>query len=176
MSNTVFYFEKYDGWHFKHPRDFKTHALAMIANHDVPTLKAWWNKSDLQLRYRIGLIADEAKLQMEQKNRDGEKQEMLNWLDQQGLLPADWNSNDIHEAFAIELVTAIATACARSASVMVSIPLDDLAQLELPVNIPGTNTEYTNWRRKIPIATGKLLAQDELKPVFSALGAGRAAW
>lgn len=176
LSNTVFYFEKYDGWHFKQPRDFKTHALAMIANHDVPTLKAWWNKSDLQLRHRIGLIADEEKLQMEQKNRDGEKQEVLNWLSQQGLLPVGWSNTSIHEAFDIELMTAIAAACARSASVMVSIPLDDLAQLELPVNIPGTSTEYANWRRKIPIESGKLLAQDGLNQVFSALSAGRAAW
>ncbi len=176
LSNTVFYFEKYDAWHFKQPHDFKTHALAMIANHDVPTLKAWWNKTDLLLRHEIRLIADDEKLQNEQANRDGEKHELLNWLNQQGLLPTGWTAESIHEPFSIALTAAIAAGCARSTSVMVSIPLDDLAQLEQPVNIPGTNTEYANWRRKIPLDSGKLLQQEALNPVFSALRNGRAAW
>src|SRR5690606_13593028 len=63
FSNSVFYFEKYDGWHFRKPEHYKPQALAMIANHDVPPLVAWWNVSDVLLRREIGLIGDDAKLE-----------------------------------------------------------------------------------------------------------------
>ena len=61
LSNVVFYFEKYDEKRFRLPHDYPTKALAIVANHDVPTLKAWWNTDDLKLRRELGLIASDAR-------------------------------------------------------------------------------------------------------------------
>lgn len=150
LSNVLFYFEKYDAFHFKKPEHYVPHALAMVANHDVPTLAAWWNCSDLQLRMRLGLITDEQELEEQIRWREGERQQVLNWLEEQWLLPETWQGDTRLKEFDFELCAAIFRCCARSASQMVSIQLEDLLLLETPVNIPGTSAEYPNWRRRLP--------------------------
>jgi len=161
-SNCVFYFEKYDGWHFRKPEHYKPQALAMIANHDVPPLAAWWNSSDLGLRRSIGLIPDDATLLAAEQFRAGEKGQLLQWLDEQGLLPSPWQDRDCTRGLDATLAQAVVRACARVESKLLSLQLDDLAGADTPVNIPGTSTEYPNWRRKIP---------GTLDTIFSGTGA-----
>ena len=40
---------------------------------------------------------------------------------------------------------------------MVSVQLEDLALLETPINIPGTSSEYPNWRRRLPADVSALI-------------------
>ncbi|MES2605171.1 MAG: 4-alpha-glucanotransferase, partial [Pseudomonadota bacterium] len=157
-SNCVFYFEKYDGWHFRKPEHYKQQALAMIANHDVPPLVSWWNRTDLQLRRAIGLIPTDERLQEEQQHRQGEKGEILQWLAEQHLLPSAWEARDTDKELDTSLTTAIVQACGRTASALLSLQLDDLAGANTPVNIPGTSNEYPNWRRKLPRTLSALFA------------------
>ncbi len=149
-SNCVFYFEKYDGWHFRKPEHYKRQALAMIANHDVPPLATWWNRTDLLLRRRIGLAENDAKLQQETEYRQGEKRQMLQWLAEQQLLPSAWHNRDVERPLDPDLTVALTQACGRTASLLLSLQLDDLSGADSPVNIPGTSNEYANWRRKLP--------------------------
>jgi len=149
-SNCVFYFEKYDGWHFRKPEHYKRQALAMIANHDVPPLASWWNRTDLRLRRKIGLAADDEKLQQETRYRQQEQQQLLQWLAEQQLLPAAWHDRDVERTLDADLTIALTQACGRTASLLLSLQLDDLAGADSPVNIPGTSNEYANWRRKLP--------------------------
>ncbi|OGT71126.1 MAG: 4-alpha-glucanotransferase [Gammaproteobacteria bacterium RIFCSPLOWO2_02_FULL_57_10] len=162
FSNVLFYFEKYDGYHFKRPEHYNPQALAMVANHDVPTLAAWWNCSDLNLRFQLGLITEEKDLQDQQNWRHVEKRQVLQWLADQWLLPEQWQLGDegAGRAFDAHLCAAIFRCCARSRSLLLSIQLEDLALLETPVNIPGTSTEYPNWRRKLPVDIKELLDSD----------------
>ncbi|MDP1933060.1 MAG: 4-alpha-glucanotransferase [Gammaproteobacteria bacterium] len=159
FSNVLFYFEKYDGFHFKRPEHYNPKALAMVANHDVPTLAAWWNCSDLDLRHQLGLIPDEADLEQQKHWRRAEKRQVLQWLADQWLLPAQWQLGDEDDSrvFDEALCAAIFRCCARSSSQLVSVQLEDLALLETPVNIPGTSTEYPNWRRRLPMNLHELI-------------------
>jgi 4-alpha-glucanotransferase len=157
-SNCVFYFEKYDGWHFRKPEHYKVQALAMIANHDTATLKAWWNCSDLTLRRKIGLIPSDENLANDWNWRNGEKGQLLVWLQEQELLPPQWQVDDQDRPFDDSLLFALVSACARIASRLVSLQLDDIAGAEDPVNIPGTSKEYANWRRRLPVALDDLFA------------------
>lgn len=152
FSNSVFYFEKYDGWHFRKPVDYKPHALAMMANHDVPPLACWWHGADLVIRRGIGLVADD-RFDDEMNWRLGEKGQILHWLQEQGLLPADWKPEQTTRRLDADMCEALARGFGRVASVLVSVQLDDLAGAELPVNIPGTHVEHPNWRRKLPLET-----------------------
>jgi 4-alpha-glucanotransferase len=172
-SNCVFYFEKYDGWHFRKPEHYKHHALAMVANHDVPPLACWWSEEDLAIRLGIGMIADAAKYQDEVNWRRGEKGQILVWLLEQGLLPDSWSVSDNTRILDDELKTALARACARIVSSLVSIQLDDLAGADTPVNIPGTHTEYANWRRKLPLETTAIFNSTIAKQITQAMREGR---
>lgn len=157
FSNILFYFEKYDCHQFKRPQDYNPRALAMVANHDVPPLAAWWNGTDLQLRFQLGLILSEETLAEQQSWRSEEKTALLDWLTEQWLLPESWQGDQDGRSFDTELCAAIFRCCARSNSQLLSMQLEDLALLETPVNIPGTCTEYPNWRRKLPIDLPELL-------------------
>jgi 4-alpha-glucanotransferase len=168
-SNCVFYFEKYDGWHFRKPEHYKVEALAMIANHDTATLKAWWNCSDLLLRRKIGLIPSDENLANDRKWRNGEKGQLLVWLQEQGLLPSQWQVDDPERPFDESLLLALASACARIASRLVSLQLDDIAGAEDPVNIPGTSTEYANWRRRLPVTLDEIFSRPETTRLLKAV-------
>jgi 4-alpha-glucanotransferase len=175
-SNVLFYFEKYDGGaHFRKPEHYKEMALAMIANHDVPPLAAWWNGKDQLLRRAIGLITDDTKLRSEQDGRHGEKWHVLQWLDEQGLLPESWRDRDTNREFDPALRMAIVRACARASSRLVSLQLDDLAGCDMPVNIPGTSTEYPNWRRKIPVPLDSIFTNTDAQALLHALAEARPA-
>lgn len=160
FSNILFYFEKYDGFHFKKPEHYNPKALAMVANHDVPTLAAWWNGADLHLRRGLHLIKTEDELQQQLHDRRAEKHQVLHWLGEQWLLPAQWQGDSEDRPFDLLLCAAIFRCCARSASQMVSVQLEDLALLETPVNIPGTSSEYPNWRRRLPADVPVLIASE----------------
>ena len=149
FSNTLFYFEKYDAVHFRKPHDFKPKSLAMIANHDVPTLRAWWDRSDLRTRREIGLIASEEAYQQALGSRESDLIQILHGLNECGLLPGSWNEFNSHKPFDVDLCAAILRMNARSSAQLVSVQLDDLCLTELPVNIPGTHSEYKNWRRRM---------------------------
>ncbi|MES2626372.1 MAG: 4-alpha-glucanotransferase [Pseudomonadota bacterium] len=168
-SNCVFYFEKYDSWNYRKPEHYKPQALAMIANHDVPPLAAWWNGSDLQLRRRLGLILTDEKLAEERQWRHAEKQQMLQWLAEIGLLPESWHDRSDERPLNAALLAALVSGCARSASKLLSLQLDDLAGMDMPVNIPGTSSEYTNWQRKIPMLLGQVFANPAAIEMLQAL-------
>lgn len=172
-SNCVFYFEKYDGWHFRKPEHYKQQALAMIANHDVPPLACWWNRGDLPLRRRLGLIADDDKLQQELAFRQGEKGMLLQWLAELSLLPVSWQDRNVERPLDDALLAALVQACGRTASALVSLQLDDLAGADMPVNIPGTSSEYPNWRRKLPRSLTALFSQATSLAVVHALAMER---
>jgi 4-alpha-glucanotransferase len=46
---------------------------------------------------------------------------------------------------------------ASTASDLVFVQAEDLAGMTVGVNLPGTDTERPNWRRKVPIAVETLL-------------------
>ncbi len=176
FSNVLFYFEKYDGHQFKRPEHYNPRALAMLANHDVPTLAAWWNGSDLRLRHALGLIPDAAQLQQQAEARRAEKEQVLHWLTAQWLLPPSWQDVLAGGAAALDastldmtLAAALLRCAGRSSAQLLSLQLDDLALLETPVNIPGTSTEYPNWQRRLPVELEALLTAESTVTLLAGL-------
>lgn len=168
FSNLLFYFEKYDAMHFRHPRDWNPRSLAMVANHDVPTLAAWWSKRDLALREEIGLFRNPEELQVAIGPRESDLIQILHWLNELHLLPENWRDFNIHRTFDNQLCRAILQACASSAAQLVSIQPEELCLVESPINIPGTSTQYPNWRRKLPIPIEELLTEPARRELLDA--------
>jgi 4-alpha-glucanotransferase len=172
-SNCVFYFEKYDSWHFRKPEDYKWQSLAMQANHDVAPLAAWWKGSDLELRHRLGLIADMEQLQKELAWRRGERGQLLQWLGEQDLLPSQWQAHPLDAPLDETLQLALTRALGHAAAQLLSVQIDDLVDMEQPVNIPGTSSEYANWRRKLPMDITTIFARPSVQRLLNALHQAR---
>ncbi|MEX2469111.1 MAG: 4-alpha-glucanotransferase [Pseudohongiellaceae bacterium] len=173
LSNVLFYFEKVDAIHFRKPSDYPERALAMVANHDVPTLKCWWERTDLRLRREIGLLDAQEDYERLLRERESDLIQILHWLQEQDLLPDNWREFNIHHSFDYLLCRALISANGRAASLLVSVQLADLCLMEMPVNIPGTSTEYPNWRRKLPLEINEIFADPEIVETLSGFIASR---
>ncbi|WP_045860700.1 4-alpha-glucanotransferase [Teredinibacter purpureus] len=149
FSNRVFYFEREHYTAFKSPEYYDEHALAMVNNHDVPTLKSWWDGTDLLLRDRLNIFEEGVNyaLMVEQRSRD--KKEVLDFLDRQHLLPRAWSHREVSRDADVNLIFSILKAVSRVRSKLFVIQLEDVLLMDEPVNVPGTYKEYPNWQRKI---------------------------
>lgn len=144
-TNSLFYFAKTASEEFIAIENLPEHTLMMIANHDVPTFKAWWLQSDLTLRNALKLFINNDQLEQAQQSRNRDKENVIAWLRFHQTTEQDISFDSSTGLIYRLLVTTLA----RSPSKLLTLQLDDLADEELPVNIPGTDQEYPNWRRRL---------------------------
>ena len=173
-SNELFYFcsdhyryPQYAG--FKAPQDYKFHALMMLANHDVPTMAAWWQGLDLLKRAELNLLTDDELLH-EQQLRQQQRIGVLHWLaDIGGLALDDLSQNTPFD----ELLPTWARAVAGGNSQLYSLSLADLLAETDAINIPGTSVEYPNWRRRYSASVQQLNHVPLLNDVLIAVNSAR---
>ncbi|KZN56988.1 hypothetical protein N474_10220 [Pseudoalteromonas luteoviolacea CPMOR-2] len=142
FGNTLFYFEKNENGAFKSSEKLRSNALTMVANHDVPPFHGWWSGNDINVKLAYEIINQEQR-QKQLRDREVEKGRLLDWLHEftDGCFDMDSSSEVIYQN-----VMKVLAACP---SQLLAIQLDDLDLQQVPVNIPGTDTEYPNWRRKL---------------------------
>lgn len=139
-SNSLFYFEKRADDEFVALSDLPTHSLLMIANHDVPPFFGWWQHDDLTIKLNYQLI-NELQARAMKLERIEEQQRLLRFINQNSSTYVALSNN------AIDVYSALALCLADAPSQLFTLQLDDLDEQQYPVNIPGTDTEYPNWRR-----------------------------
>ncbi|RJE72265.1 4-alpha-glucanotransferase [Pseudoalteromonas sp. MSK9-3] len=142
LGNILFYFEKDEHGRFVNSQKLRKDTILMIANHDVPPFKGWWGANDLQLKQTYNLLS-KTDFEKESADRHIQKQLLIEWLNehQQFGFDVHSDSNAIYQALLAVL--------ALSPAHLLCLQLDDLDQQILPVNIPGTDKEYPNWRRRL---------------------------
>ncbi|TGG95348.1 4-alpha-glucanotransferase [Natronospirillum operosum] len=148
-SNKVFYFETSPAGTTP-PEQYPARSLAIVANHDMPTLSAYWNRSDLELRRTLNMFPTPDSYHEERARREGCKQSILDALQATGRLPAGVpeRAEELPE-MTPELSFAIHCFLASGSAQLVAVQLEDLLLINDPVNVPGTSDEYRNWRRKL---------------------------
>ncbi len=165
-SNELFYFCS-DGYRypqyagFKAPHDYKSHALMMLANHDVPTMAAWWQGQDLLKRHELNLLSQQ-ELQQAQTEREQQRQGVLHWLKDM----AGWAESD---TTLDAILPAWAKTVASGNSQLYSIALADLLAEVDAINIPGTSSEYPNWRRRYSVPVSQFAAKNLFVDVLTAV-------
>ncbi|HXW21711.1 MAG TPA: 4-alpha-glucanotransferase, partial [Rhodomicrobium sp.] len=145
LSYRVFWFER-SGEDYKAPAAYPRKSLACLSTHDLPTLAGWWEGEDIREKKALGLMtAEEAAAAMERRAAD--KQALLRLLQQQGFSVAANLDAPVDGP-----VTAAAHQLLGRASSLFSVAqIDDVAGEITAVNLPGTDRERPNWRRKIQL-------------------------
>ncbi|MCG9753682.1 4-alpha-glucanotransferase [Shewanella insulae] len=164
-ANELFYFCK-QGEAFKSPQEHRSDSLMMLANHDVPTLLAWWSQSDLHLKRQLELLGSDQALEQALERRDGERLQLLAWLEANG------ETASLEEDYLLLLSAWVAVA-ARSNSRLFSVQLADLCCERHGVNIPGTWQEYANWQRRLPYSLTSLRQSPSIKGLLRRIVEGR---
>lgn len=158
LSYRVLLFERHwngDG-SFKRPSEYPAQSLATVATHDMPTITDYWNGTDIVRRDRLGLFPEPQAREQEAGRREVERTKVLALLGELGLSPADPSD-------AGQITEALHTAIAQTPSMLAVVQLDDLLDEVEPANIPGTHSEYPNWRRKLSSTIEEIAADPRLE-------------
>ncbi|MET4693271.1 4-alpha-glucanotransferase [Endozoicomonas lisbonensis] len=164
-SNEVVLFSC-EGDRFMSPGEFKPMALTCISNHDIPTLRAWWNCLDLDLRQELG-IYDTEKTEAEKQARHQDKMALIHTLIDINERPQGMNPDDITTlGYTRDVMEKLHYYLAKTTSKIVVLQLEDVLQIESPVNVPGTSSEYPNWQRKLTDTLESLFADGSNQALF----------
>lgn len=144
----VLLFEKVDG-RFRLPNEYARRALATVTTHDMPTLRSYWEGRDIDLRRRLNLYPSAAIEADVTREREHDRELLMAALEKQGLKPA--SPATAFDPFTAELAHALHLYLARSATQLAALQIEDLLGMIDPVNVPGTDREYPNWQRKVPV-------------------------
>lgn len=128
---------------FPPPAAHESRALLLATCHDLPTLAAWWQGADLDLRRRLELLSEQAWRQ-QREARNSDREALARRLGSEGLLPRG------SAADARAVIAAVHGYMARAPARLVGVWLDDLASERRPANLPGVDPAiFPPWRRRL---------------------------
>jgi glycogen debranching enzyme GlgX/4-alpha-glucanotransferase len=132
LSTRVVLFERH-GLGFTPPERYRADAVACFTTHDLPTVAGWRQARDAWLEQELGRI-DEEEARARARTREDEVTAFLS--------AAGASAHD-------EMVEVTERFLARTPCVLSLTQVDDLAGETEPVNVPGTDREHPNWRRRL---------------------------
>jgi glycogen debranching enzyme GlgX len=144
LSYKVLWFER-EGAGFKPPGAYPSHALACLASHDLPTFVGWRRGRDISMDRELGFIGV-----AEAEKRAKQRADEIAALDR---MTGNRSAADEEASIAAHGFVASAP------SAIMLIQADDLAGETEPLNVPGTDAERPNWRRRIGLAIEELAAR-----------------
>ncbi|AWB67693.1 4-alpha-glucanotransferase [Saccharobesus litoralis] len=172
-SYRVFFFEVAPDGGFFSPSHYPVQAMATLTTHDMPTLRGYWHCDDLNLGKEVGVYPDEDVRQSLFASRHRDKQAILDTLHGHGSIPHSVPRNVEYTEMTQELNFGMQIHMAKGSSALLSLQLEDWMQMDKPVNIPGTSTEYPNWRRKLSMNLSDLFAKHEVNDLTQRLTQAR---
>lgn len=163
LSYRVFYFEKNRDGSFKHTEDYPHQALVASTTHDLPTMAGFWTGRDAEARLAAHLT-DTAGYERQMRERQQEKQHMLDALHTEGLLPADY-TRDARLIPELDgpLHNAIIGFLAQTPSMLLLLNQEDLTKETEQQNLPGSTAEYPNWQRKMKWSVEELRTKQQAR-------------
>lgn len=149
LSYSVLWFER-DGRRLRPSATWKRRAAACVSTHDLPTVAGWWSGADIAERHTLGLLDDAAAARAD---RAADKAELIGQLRADGLLTGPDPAVDA--ALPDTVAAALHGFVAATPAMLALVQADDLAGATEAVNLPGTDQERPNWRRRLdpPVET-----------------------
>jgi glycogen operon protein len=169
LSYSVLWFER-DAEGLRRPAAWRAQAAACVSTHDLPTLAGWWLGADIDERHALGLL-DEAGTTAARAIRRDDKAMLLTRLDETGLLQGSVDPDGPMQA---AFVAAVHGYIATTPALLALVQADDLAGEIAAVNLPGTDRERPNWRRRLTVDVDVLCRSDLAGMILKAMrAAGR---
>ncbi len=166
----VMFFEK-EGDGFRPPANYERRALATVTTHDLPTLRAWWQGDDIDMRERLQLYPSAEAAAKVKLDRALDRQRLLSALQAAALtLPLP---DETTAPYSDEFAVAAHAFLAKSAAALVAVQLEDLIGMVEPINVPGTSNEYPNWQRKMAQPLEEIFAAPGAQAVLAAVALAR---
>jgi glycogen operon protein len=163
LSYSVLWFERRNN-RIRPSAEWRQRAAACVSTHDLPTLAGWWNGADIAEKRALSLLDDPHAEQA----RVAEKAELIALLQAEDLL-----MDDVDPAAPMPMAFAAAVHAFVSAtpSLLALVQADDLAGETVAINLPGTDKERPNWRRRLDVDVEALFQMPLARAILGAMRA-----
>jgi 4-alpha-glucanotransferase len=154
LGTSLLWFERDRHGRPRPPRHWRRGALATVGTHDLPPAAAMVSGEQVELRARLGLLT-----QSPDTERAAARAAVSAWRDaltREGLLPPGGRPDPF--AFTVALYGYLA----RTPSALAGVSLADAVGERRQQNLPGTTTEYPNWRIPLCDAEGRAVLLEDL--------------
>jgi glycogen operon protein len=162
LSYRVLWFER-DGETFRSPDRYPPLSASCVSSHDLPTFIGWRHGRDIHIERETGKLEAEA-VAPRLARRRGEEQRLREAMERAQLQPGESD---------VDLMTAAHELIARTPSLLAFVQADDLFEEQEPINVPGTDRERRNWRRRHNGPIEAMPARDVARRVVAAVKRGR---
>jgi 4-alpha-glucanotransferase len=137
------------------PAEYPALSLAAVTTHDLPTIPGLWSGEESRRLRERGLV----------RNEEGLARMRVRLAERAGLSPG---------APVEEAVRAAHRALGRAPSVVVTATLEDALGVAERPNMPGTTSEWPNWRIPLPLTVERIEADPRPRMLARELAAARA--
>jgi glycogen operon protein len=162
LSYRVLLLER-EGLGFRSAAAYPSRAMACVSTHDLPTLAGWWEGADIAERTALGQFTPADTRQADQ-HRAIERAELSATLHQPAPGPGPVSPDFVAAAHGFVAETSCDLAMAQT---------DDLDLERNAVNLPGTDTERPNWRRRLRTPVPDLFETPAASAILGRLRVGR---
>ncbi|MFT3988826.1 glycogen debranching protein GlgX [Aestuariivirga sp.] len=150
LSYRVLWFER-NGAGFKSREAYPPLSLACLASHDLPTFKGWRAGRDIAIDRELGLISE-----AQAKTREAMRKAEIAALDRTTGAASEADAAPAAHGFVAGMPSRI-----------MLVQADDLAGETEPLNVPGTDRERPNWRRRIHVPVDEIGESVEAKAILA---------
>ena len=172
FSYKIFFDEKAQDGGYIAPRDYISQAMSALTTHDMPTLVGWWGCFDLDLGIKLGIYTQKEADDL-RAAREYSKQRILDSLHGLGSISDSYTRNAKESVMNEELATALQIHMCTGSCSLFSSQIEDWIGVDKPVNVPGTNTEYPNWRRKLTADLEDIFANQHVRDMTKSMTLAR---
>lgn len=135
------------------PAHWRRGCMATVGTHDVPTISGFITGDYVDVRARLGLVKDH------EAERKASGLRLSLWRD---ALVAERLAEPGGGRSADQFTVAMYGYLARTPAVLIGVSLADAVGDRRTQNIPGTSSEYPNWRIPLCDAEGKAVLVEDL--------------
>ncbi|MDO5721273.1 MAG: 4-alpha-glucanotransferase [Actinomycetaceae bacterium] len=155
LGTSILWFERNEDGSPLAPQHYRREVLAAVNTHDLPPTAGYMRGIHTKLRSDLGLLVESYE-KMRQVDR-AELENMSQALRAHGALHSAEPSEE-------ELIEALYRYIAKTPARLLAVSLVDIVGDIRPQNLPGTHTEYPNWKMPLGNSSGREVTFEEIPP------------
>ncbi|TCP93370.1 4-alpha-glucanotransferase [Cricetibacter osteomyelitidis] len=173
LSYKIFYFEFDQQGQSRDLQEYPYQAMTTLSTHDLPTINGYWRGYDFELGQQFGVYPNPKILAILQQDRVNAKSKILARLKENNVAIDQGVDETLHSAVTANFSHNLQKYVSNVSSALFGFQPEDWINVSEPVNIPGTSTQYQNWRRRLTVSTDEIFADPTVQNLLHTVNRNR---